>query len=174
MRVHWLGIVLGGVVWAPAAWATGSPGARSDAQPRLATIDRTLTRAVHRAVEDANGKLERPGCRRVLDDFRDGSGRTLRRNLEDIGQTARGYLGWMIFYRGDSQPFCRDHDVHAVTVPGSRVVYICERQFREKVQREAGLAGAYVIHELLHSLGLGENPPTAADITRQVVARCGR
>jgi hypothetical protein len=29
-----------------------------------------------------------------------------------------------------------------------------------------------VIHELLHTLGLGENPPTPQDITRRVKARC--
>ena len=30
-----------------------------------------------------------------------------------------------------------------------------------------------LIHELLHSLGLGENPPTSAQITNTVMARCG-
>jgi hypothetical protein len=29
-----------------------------------------------------------------------------------------------------------------------------------------------VIHELLHVLGLGENPPTSEAITARVVARC--
>ena len=58
VRVRWLGIILSGAVWAPVAWATDSPGSRSDAaRPRPATIDRALTKAVHRAVEDANGKL---------------------------------------------------------------------------------------------------------------------
>jgi hypothetical protein len=31
-----------------------------------------------------------------------------------------------------------------------------------------------VIHEMLHSLGLGENPPSSREITKQVTARCGR
>jgi hypothetical protein len=30
-----------------------------------------------------------------------------------------------------------------------------------------------VIHELLHTLGLGENPPSSVDITRVVTSRCG-
>jgi hypothetical protein len=29
-----------------------------------------------------------------------------------------------------------------------------------------------VVHELLHSLGLGENPPTSREITAQVLKRC--
>jgi hypothetical protein len=30
-----------------------------------------------------------------------------------------------------------------------------------------------VIHEFLHALGLGENPPTSDEITERVTARCG-
>jgi hypothetical protein len=29
-----------------------------------------------------------------------------------------------------------------------------------------------VIHEMLHTLGLGENPPTTLEITERVRARC--
>ena len=29
-----------------------------------------------------------------------------------------------------------------------------------------------IIHELLHSLGLGENPPTSSQISSQVMRRC--
>jgi hypothetical protein len=34
------------------------------------------------------------------------------------------------------------------------------------------LAEAMVIHEMLHTLGLGENPPTTFEITDRVMARC--
>ena len=30
-----------------------------------------------------------------------------------------------------------------------------------------------IIHEMLHSLGLGENPPESVAITAQVLKRCG-
>ncbi len=30
-----------------------------------------------------------------------------------------------------------------------------------------------VIHEMLHTLGLGENPPTSIEITQRVKGRCG-
>ena len=32
---------------------------------------------------------------------------------------------------------------------------------------------AVIIHETLHSLGLGENPPTSDEITWRVFSRCG-
>ncbi|MGH9253012.1 MAG: hypothetical protein ACRD3C_00415 [Vicinamibacterales bacterium] len=37
------------------------------------------------------------------------------------------------------------------------------------------LSGArgLVIHEFLHALGLGENPPTSDEITERVTAKCG-
>jgi len=35
------------------------------------------------------------------------------------------------------------------------------------------VAEAVIIHETLHSLGLGENPPTSDEITRRVFSRCG-
>jgi hypothetical protein len=37
---------------------------------------------------------------------------------------------------------------------------------------EPGRAEAIVIHEVLHSLGLGENPPSSEDITAAVERRC--
>jgi hypothetical protein len=30
-----------------------------------------------------------------------------------------------------------------------------------------------IIHEMMHTLGLGENPPTTFEITERVMARCG-
>ena len=33
-------------------------------------------------------------------------------------------------------------------------------------------AEAALIHESLHSLGLGENPPTSSEITSRVISRC--
>ena len=38
---------------------------------------------------------------------------------------------------------------------------------------DPGIAANVVIHEMLHTLGLEENPPTSEEITRQVVKRCG-
>jgi hypothetical protein len=161
------------MVWTLAAAGTLHGGPPEDTR-RPAVIDRRLSRAVTRAVEVAHDKLARPDCGRVLGEFNDRSGRPLTVQLDALGLSAPDYLRRLVFYDGSRHRPCRDPDVHAFTSPGSRIVYVCERQFREKVQRDSGLGGVYVIHELLHSLGLGENPPLPADITRRVVARCGR
>ena len=65
---------------------------------------------------------------------------------------------------------CRVRGVAAVTVPKGRVVYVCGSAFRDMSvpHREHAL-----IHEMLHSLGLGENPPSAREINAAVWRRCG-
>ena len=45
-------------------------------------------------------------------------------------------------------------------------------QFFEADRRNAFLTEAFIIHETLHSLGLGENPPASGEITSRVMKRC--
>jgi hypothetical protein len=52
-------------------------------------------------------------------------------------------------------------------------VLVC-KTFYQTVQQQRDMAEIYVIHEMLHTLGLGENPPTSLEITQQVKRRCGR
>ena len=56
--------------------------------------------------------------------------------------------------------------------PGSRVVQVCGRRFEAVARRHPRLAEASVIHEMLHSLGLGENPPDPRAITERVLDLC--
>jgi hypothetical protein len=49
-----------------------------------------------------------------------------------------------------------------------------ELQEKLRTRRDAGGAQAVVIHEALHSLGLPENPPASAYITRRVSMLCWR
>jgi len=52
------------------------------------------------------------------------------------------------------------------------VIYVCGTRFTDRFARR--IAGEILlIHELLHALGLGENPPTSAHITDAVRIRCG-
>ena len=44
--------------------------------------------------------------------------------------------------------------------------------FLQTVDRERVTAEVYVIHEMLHTLGLGENPPTSQEITQRVKRQC--
>ena len=58
----------------------------------------------------------------------------------------------------------------AFTQIGSTVVSVCLRPFTLLPHAEQE---AVLIHEMLHSLGLGENPPESVAITAQVLKRCG-
>jgi len=133
-----------------------------------------LSEPVWNAVRDARSKLSESACSQIFTDYRDAGGRTLQANLDALGRTGQSYVGWLNFYDGYGLPRCADRGTLASTSPGSRVVYICSPQFREKQLREPGLAAAIVIHEELHSLGLTENPPSSQEITAQVISRCGR
>ena len=45
-------------------------------------------------------------------------------------------------------------------------------RFARNQTQNPSLAEAMVIHEMLHTLGLGENPPSSLEINERVRARC--
>jgi hypothetical protein len=128
--------------------------------------------ALHWAVVGAHRRLEQPACQRLFAEFTDASNRTLQENLDALGETGASYLGLIRFADGTDRPRCKKGDALAFTRPGSHVVYVCGRPFKNLVDRSPTTAQAIVIHEALHTLGLGENPPSSADITATVMARC--
>jgi hypothetical protein len=128
--------------------------------------------AVEKALIGAGRRLERPQCRRIFSDFRDGSGVLLQDRLDALSLSGPEYLSWIVFADGSRRRSCQGTDIMAVTAPGSRVVYVCGRRFLEAQQRSEAGAEVVVLHEALHTLGLGENPPDSGEITRQVAARC--
>jgi hypothetical protein len=129
--------------------------------------------AVDRAVAGASRRLQRPACRRVFHEFHDEAGAPLQDKLDALGVGPADYLSLVVFADGSGRRTCRRNDVLAVTAPGSRVVYVCGRVFNEAAVRQASRAEIAVIHEALHTLGLGENPPDSLEITRRVTERCG-
>ena len=128
--------------------------------------------ALRWAVMGARHRLEQPACRGLLAEFSDASGRTLQVNLDAMEETAATYLALILFVDGTERPTCEALGAFASTAPGSRVVFICGRRFRDLAEKSPVRAEAVVIHELLHSLGLGENPPSSSEITTRVLARC--
>lgn len=127
---------------------------------------------LHWAVVGARRRLEQPACRGLLAEFSDASGRTLQENLDALGETGGTYLARILFAQGSDRRRCKGDDAYAFTTPGSRVVYVCGRAFKSLAERDPVMAQAIVIHEALHTLGLGENPPRSSDITARVLARC--
>jgi hypothetical protein len=126
--------------------------------------------AVRRAVEGASARLARPGCREVLSDFTDDAGERLELRLLANGRSPAQALARVRFFDDRTAPHCRAGTAMAFTHPGSQVIRVCGREFAKR-NREA--AEIILIHEFLHALGLGENPPTSAAITEQVDFRCG-
>lgn len=126
------------------------------------------------ALRTAGEKLAQESCTALLSELRDAEGRTLRENLEATGQSAADYLGLLVFFDGAGETRCAERSILATTSPGSRVVTICTAQFFERQHKDPAIAPILLIHEALHTLGLGENPPSSLEITAAVIARCGR
>lgn len=133
--------------------------------------DRATGAAVQRALARAAEALASEQCQRVLVQFRDESGRPLEAALDEVGYPAHRYLRLLIFYDGSRQSRCDDESVLAGTRVGGRVVWVCP-QFREAARANPRLGAATVIHEMLHTLGLGENPPSSQEITARVRNAC--
>lgn len=174
-RSGWIGSVVL-VAWIAGASATeGSQGAplTRDAPFRVRIARPALAASVRAALEGASRRLAAPACTLVLSEYRDAEGRTLQANLDTLGESGPGYLGLIGWYDGQGAAGCLRGRTLAVTAPGSRAVWVCP-QFALEQRRDPGLAEVTLLHEALHSLGLGENPPSAAEITSRVVERCGR
>jgi hypothetical protein len=121
------------------------------------------------ALAGAHERLGRPECRRLFSDYADEKGHPLQERLDTFGFSGQEFLRYIGFYEGYGHRRCGQTQVLAFTQPGSLAVRVCPqiaKQDREVVE-------LVLIHELLHSLGLGENPPSSAEITRQVTRRCG-
>jgi hypothetical protein len=132
-------------------------------------------RAVNSARTGALKRLESDECRKVFTDFTDAEGRTLEQNLEEWTASPAEYIGLIPFVDGSSQARCRKTKTALVASPGVRRVFVC-KTFAEVQLRQPGVAESMVIHEILHTLGLGEAPmpgqPTSIEITQRVEARC--
>jgi hypothetical protein len=135
--------------------------------------------AVERAKAGAAHWLEQPECSKLLTEFTDGDGRTLDRSLATWGLSAAEYVLTLSFRDGTAIPRCGQIRIELVTVPGLPQVYVCPgsvgasySRFARTQTQSPSLAEAMVIHEMLHTLGLGENPPSSLEITERVRARC--
>lgn len=129
--------------------------------------------AVASAIRGAQRRLRDKSCQQLLTDFSDASGRPLRDRLAELEQTIGGYLELVYFVDGSETPQCKGTNVtFAYTTVGSRVVFVCGAPFSRGRSLSAGDLEIIVIHETLHTLGLGENPPTSSEITGRVRFRC--
>jgi hypothetical protein len=130
------------------------------------------TETARRAVRRAARLLERPPCRRLLAEFEDASGRPLQWALDALGLAPAVYLhDYVLFRDGSGQRGCAARATLAYTTPRSRVVHLCPRFTASELERP-GFTQVVVIHEMLHTLGLGEDPPSSREITDRVRRAC--
>src|SRR5262245_5909148 len=128
--------------------------------------------AIERAIAGAALRLDKAECQRVLTDFTDPSGRTLAENLAALGKTPAEFFNELFWVDDRDTLCCRRRCALAFTAPGYRVIRVCGRRFAEVSLGSPIYGDAVFIHEMLHALGLAENPPRSVDITRRVIARC--
>jgi hypothetical protein len=159
---------LGLVGTVPAGARPGQEGA----WPRVVLADAFTAVALRWALDGASRRLAAPACQALLNEFTDQEGRPLQDKLGPLERTPSEYLELVLFRDGTGQGSCRNQGVLAFTSQGNRVVYVCSAQFRRTWQSDRLEAEAAVIHEALHTLGLGENPPTSRDITLRVRKLC--
>ncbi len=141
--------------------------------PRLDMPDPVARISAEKALNEAWQLLAQEDCAAVLGRFLDSAGRPLSRYLEGLSIDAQTYLTLVVFVDGTREVACFE-GVFAFTVPGSRVVRLCVDELKRTARQSPRHTAANFIHEMLHSLGLGENPPSSTEITARVLAACHR
>jgi hypothetical protein len=155
------------------AWSVTGVAAEGEeiaANARLAHL--LERRAVSQAIRGATRRLGKARCQGLLEEFADAAGQPLRVTLEGQGVDVGRYLERVLFY--DAPEAACGRGMIAGTSAGSRVIRVCGREFVRAMADSTLYAENVIIHEMLHSLGLDENPPTSSYITSRVMERCGR
>ena len=156
------------------AFAPPSGAGAGERRPLRIRVADTAGMAVRRAVLAARERLGAARCREVLADFRtQPPERPLTAVLDELGRTPEEHLDTLLFADGSRRPPCASPAILAFTSPGGDTVHVCASQFRSAVRSDPAYAEMVLIHELLHTLGLGENPPTSLEITARVREGCG-
>jgi hypothetical protein len=159
-----------------ATLAMGVPGpAWAEEPPAVGgvRIARGLTgNAVRKAVAGARRRLQDPKCGAVLAAFHDKAGHSLLDPIELGRISPEAHLDEVLFFDGSDHRVCDGATIPAATLAGSRVVLVCPRQFVRLAEHDGREADFVVIHEMLHTLGLPENPPAPSEIRHAIAARC--
>lgn len=155
------------------AAATTAAADTRGAWPRVQIADPVAAKALRAALNRAWALLGEPQCSRVLRDFSDGTGQSLERRLASLEVPVQEYLTRLVFIDDSRNRRCVT-GVLGFTEPGSRVVRLCVNEFKRVWLQDQQHTIAAVIHEMLHTLGLGENPPSSNEITKRVRSICVR
>ena len=150
----------------------GSAGeARMPSWPSVTISHPVARRKVVAALDAAAVQLDAPRCRALLTEFSDRDGRPLATTLDRLRVDVSTYVTLVTFIDGSRDATCSGSTL-AFTTPGSRVVRVCANSLASFSTPRHDYVTAAFIHEILHTLGLGENPPSSAEITARVLASC--
>ena len=153
----------------------GAAPPATGAEASFPLVDPRLGPLVLRTVERAAERFATPGCATLLTDFTDSrSGTDLASTLAASGRKATELFASLRFLDADHMVQCRRRSTWAWVPVGADVVFVCRSRFTNLARKDEWLAGNVLVHEALHTLGLGENPPSSEEITERVVRRCGR
>ena len=155
------------------AAATTEKAVRREPWHLVRIPDPLARRATIAALESASALLADAECRKTLTDFDDGNGRSLADRLSSVAVDVHVYLTMVTFIDDSRHKRCAS-GVLVFTAPGSRVVRVCADELKRINAQQPDYVVATIIHEILHTLGLGENPPSSREITARVLGRCGR
>jgi hypothetical protein len=139
---------------------------------RVLISDAATARVLRQALPEAWRQLGEGSCQVLLSEFKDKDGSPLADNLSSGAGDLQNHLGRLVFVDGTETKACATGAL-AVTEPRSRVVRVCSSRLVWTWQQNPRHVVAGMIHEALHTLGLGENPPSSAEITSLVLKRCG-
>jgi len=170
-KFTWTTVCVGLWCVAPTAEPVGAPTGRS---AHIYLQDAVARFVVERAVGGAARRLRRADCLRILNDFPEFSDTQLWTNLRSSQLAAGDFvIARMWFVDGADDQRCRRVDGPAAfTAAGNPVIHICGERFAAMLPHPIA-AEVLIVHEFLHTLGLGENPPSSGEITRRVRKRCG-
>ena len=144
-------------------------GSDRDDEPMALHLTFADRQSVRRAVGLALARLARPGCSNIFADFRFPDGRTLRSELDRLGLGPEALVKSLVFVDGSWDSVCGNGRAVLTTTPGSRLIRVCPGFAQVS---DPALTAALVLHESLHALGLGEDPPSSREITNRVERRC--
>jgi hypothetical protein len=124
--------------------------------------------AVRMGLHSALARLKRPGCAAVFQEFVLPDGRTAQGELDHRQIGPEKLLESLVFSDGNRASACHNGRSLLITTPGSPLIRVCPGFARLR----PGPSAVLIIHESLHALGLGENPPSSREITNRVERRC--
>ncbi|HQQ77001.1 MAG TPA: hypothetical protein PLB01_06570 [Thermoanaerobaculia bacterium] len=130
-----------------------------------------LAQAVTPASSLAAERLGTSACRGIFEELPDFTGRPVARRLEAGERSPSSHFARLTFL-GSTEGPCRYSGTAAWSVAGDTRVRVCARTFGAVAAHDRREAAAVLIHEALHTLGVGEDA-AKEPLTAFVRRRCG-